>query len=354
MRRLPFVFIICLFVFVNCKGPQGDKGDKGDPGTYGTYRVNPGGDVQGSVDLASHNGGGEIVLSAGTYTLTKCIHIQASNIALRGEGTGATTLVLADGVQQSNIVVGPIAPMNPDQDPTVQPVRNVIIENMTIDGNNAGQPTENWAAPYQYINISGITIRFGQSVTVRNVIVKRGRSAGVLVEKSTDGFTLDRVEASESTFDGFSCNKSYHGLVVHSRFRQNMAAGITATCDCSDTVFSNNETSSNGSDGFFLAEAHRNVISDNVISGNADTGIYMKGPDCGVTVTGASNNAFLRNYIGSHTGHCAVYLTPITDADGRPGPGNIGIDTLYYANGVNGICTDAPGLYQDINPVVAP
>jgi parallel beta-helix repeat protein len=367
MKRIAIIILTLVFLFACGKGEQGEKGDpgatgpqgergaqgdqgtSGDPGTYATCTVSPGGDIQPCIDDVLNNGGGEVIVSAGTYTITNYIHIWGSNLALRGEGAD-TKLYLADGIQTSVIVAGPVEPMNPDEDPSLHPLTNITIENLSIDGNKDNQASEDWPAPYNYIKTSGITVRHAQSVTIRNVTVLRARSAGILVEKSTDGYIVDRVEIRESFFDGFSCNKSYHGEITNSRLSQNTAAGITATCDCSENTFSDNELFENGSHGIFFAEAHRNLITNNIMSGNLDVGIFLKGTDCGVTSTGASENYFLQNSIIS-SASCGVFLT--SAADGTPGTGNVAIETLYYQNGYDGVCNYDASLYEEIDPIIA-
>jgi parallel beta-helix repeat protein len=348
MKRMLVTFMLlscCLMV--SCGG---ETGAQGEPGSYATCSVSPNEDIQACIDQVLNNGGGEVIMRSGTYTITNSLHIWGNNLALRGEGSD-TKLFLADGAQTSVVVVGSVDTMNPDEDSSLHPVSNIIIENFSIDGNKDGQSSEDWPVPYNYIRTSGITVRYAQAITIRNVVVLRARSAGILVEKSTDGYIIDRVEVRESFFDGFSCNKSYHGDITNSRFNQNTAAGITATCDCSDNIFSDNEMLANGSDGIYFAEAHRNLVTNNYISDSSDVGIFLKGTDCGVTSTGASENYFLKNIIKS-SASCGVYLNP--ESEGAPGQGNLAVQTLYNQNAYNGVCNYDSNLYEEINPVIVP
>lgn len=324
---------------------------------YGTpCIVKPGENIQGCIDKVLNSGGGTVFVRAGTYIISKYLHIRAGNLTLQGEGA-ATEIYLADNAQTSNIVVGPITVMNPDEDLSVIPVENVVIRDLSINGNKNGQPSEAWASPYQYIMVSGITIRYAKNITISNVSVVNARSAGILVEKSTYGFLLDEVDIRESAFDGFSCNKSYNGRVTNSRFKQNTYAGITATCDCSDNIFNNNDISLNGlgstkAPGIYLAEAHRNHFSDNKIESNGDVGITLTGVDCHVTTTGASLNYFANNNISSNQS-CGIYLDS-GNQNGGPGSGNKAYSTSYHANAYNGVCNYDPALYEEINPIIVP
>ncbi len=358
MRRMVFalVFPLC-FGCLERSGPAGPKGGHGPRGGEGaTCVVEPNDNIQNCIDSVLNDGGGLVFVRAGAYTVSRYIHIWGNNLVLQGAGP-ATKIRVANGAQTSGVVVGPVSPMNPDEDPSGKPVENVVIRDLIIDGNKEGQSDESWRRPLDYIMVSGITIRYAKNVTVDNVTVINGRSAGILVEKSTDGFLLDNVNLEQSAFDGFSCNKSRHGNVTNSRFRKNLLAGITATCDCSDNIFSNNDISSNGlgsqkAPGIFLADAHGNQFSGNVIEGNGDTGITLTGPDCNVTKTGASLNYFSSNKIAANRS-CGVYLHP-KGGSGGPGGGNIAGSTFYHANTYNGVCARDSSLYRELNPIVEP
>jgi parallel beta-helix repeat protein len=322
-------------------------------GSVSTCTVKSGEDIQACIDRVLSSGGGKVFVSTGTYTISKYLHIGAGNLILKGEGA-ETIIYLADNAGTSNIVVGPITPMNPDEDSSSIPVKHVLIRDLSINGNKNNQATEAWASPYQYIMVSGITIRYAKDIRVSNVKVINGRSAGILVEKSTEGFLLDQVDIQASAYDGFSCNKSYNGIVTNSQFQQNTYAGITATCDCSKNIFSKNVISFNGltdsvkAPGIYFAEAHLNEVKDNMIEGNSDVGLFLTGADCRVTNTGASMNNFDNNQIFSNQS-CGVYLD---NKNGGPGTGNKANSTIYHANGYDGVCNYNADLYNEINPIV--
>jgi parallel beta-helix repeat protein len=321
--------------------------------------VAPGESIQQCVDGVLAGGGGTVLLLAGKHVLTSYVHIHGDDLVLGGEGS-ATVLYLSDATNTSAILVdGDPNIVNPDGVVGQQPIRNVSVRSLFIDMNKAGQTGEKWRDPYGHINMSGITIRYATNVTVRDVLVARAPSAGILVEKTTTAFVLDGIQVSESEMDGFSCNKSYQGQVVNSRLVGNIHAGFTATCDCSDNIVSNNSISGNGAGavrapGIYFAEAHRNLVADNIIKGNTDSGIILAGADCGVTPTGASLNYFVNNRITDNTGSCGVFLTPPDPNDPRRGPGvgNVATGTFYSGNSPNGICNANSSLYEDLNPIV--
>lgn len=320
----------------------------------GSCTVIPGQSIQACVDFVATQGGGTVYLRAGTHTLTTFIHLHSDNISLLGEGR-ATILFLADEANASPILIGRSPEIvNPDEEGET-PVRNISVQSLSIDANRQGQAGEFWTA-HPHISISGITIRQGENTTLRDVVVTQSPSAGILVEKSTIGFLLDAVELRESAFDGFSCNKSSLGQVVDSRLVDNVFAGLTATCDCSDNIFSNNIIADNGTDGvaapgIFFSEAHRNLVAGNLIDSNGDVGILLSGADCGVTETGASLNYFALNRVTRHAPQCGVFVSPPTTSTGGAGPGNVAFGTFYEGNECNVDGNTDPLVFEDIGPV---
>lgn len=340
-------------------GPRGDAGPQGDAGRdAASCVVAVGDDIQDCIDDVVSRGGGTVLVLAGKHELTHFVHIAGSNVILRGEGT-STRLVLLDGVNASPILVGrDPASVNPDEGSSEEPLRDIEIRDIYIDANRAGQSGEAWAQR-PHINISGITVRYAEHVSIRDVVVTSAPSAGILVEKSSTDFSLDGVEVRDSAFDGFSCNKSSEGRVVDSTFTENGAAGITATCDCSRNIISNNVIARNGTGpvkapGIYLAQANDNLVSANLIFDNGDTGVTLVGDDCLVPMSGASTNYFAANRITGN-GSCGIYLDPLK---GGPGTGNAAVGTFYSLNAVNGVCSNPPEanqssqLFLDRDPVI--
>lgn len=85
--------------------------------------------IQAAIDVVEALGFGSIYLTAGHF-VGGTITIQGSGIRLYGAGPNATTYTLANGVNNNVLVVG---------DNGVAAYNNVVLDNITIDGNKANQ-----------------------------------------------------------------------------------------------------------------------------------------------------------------------------------------------------------------------
>jgi polygalacturonase len=84
--------------------------------------------IQAQVDAIT-NAGGTIQLGAGIYTITKPIVITKSNVTIQGEGW-ATQIVISDSTPEADYGAFDI-----------RDCENIVIRDLSIDGNRAGQGT---------------------------------------------------------------------------------------------------------------------------------------------------------------------------------------------------------------------
>ncbi len=173
---------------------------------------------------------------------------------------------------------------------------NVMVKNLTIDGNKA----ENFKM--DGCNGSGVYIFKSKMVTVDNVIVKDFNGEGIswqITENVTvknseisgsgniglhpgTGSPLSTIENNDvhhNAVDGlFICWRVHHSKVSGNRFYDNGRFGICTGHKDTDVLFENNHIYENGSDGINLRgerainAPHRNTFKNNIIENNGKNG----------------------------------------------------------------------------------
>ncbi|WP_148864578.1 right-handed parallel beta-helix repeat-containing protein [Marinobacter fonticola] len=208
-----------------------------------------------------------VCLAAGEFQLDGMLHLERSNVTLRGAGPDATTLRLREGVSSPVLVLGDVHHQEPDMT-----VRNVTVEDLAIRGRaNAG---EEFNSERPYLSNSALIVRRGENIELTDLDIRDCRSACVLTEyHSSDVRIADNVIAG-AKWDGISLNRAGPTRVVGNIVRDNTAAGITVEY-LNNSEISNNVVTDNGSHGIYLADAEHNRFADNRIAGNAEAGVFL-------------------------------------------------------------------------------
>jgi parallel beta-helix repeat protein len=145
--------------------------------------------------------GGTVQVPAGVYKLGSHIAIPFSNITLQGAGSALTSLKLAPGVNDSQLVVG-LSSFNPN-------VSGDVVQNLTLDGNhNAGYffgiamvqgsnmkfdhlTVQNESEDGIYLGNSGCLV--SENCTVSNCLIQNNGRNGIDV-----GFAINTVITGNS------------------------------------------------------------------------------------------------------------------------------------------------------------
>ena len=135
--------------------------------------------INDAINYLSSNGGGLLKLN-GVFTISSPIVIK-SNIILSGNGS-STKIVIADN-----------ANINAIENPSAEPITDVVIQNITIDGNRSNQSS----------NGIGINIGYGvakSNITIRNVKIINMLSHAIWVDGSVSpkNILIDNVYISNS------------------------------------------------------------------------------------------------------------------------------------------------------------
>jgi hypothetical protein len=203
-------------------------------------------EIQKALDSLPKSGG-EVVLAAGIFEVTRPIVLQRDNQTLCGAGA-ATVLRLADGANCPVIIMG--EPVNhPDQ------VRCLRVSDLFIDGNRAHQNRECWRLQGEGSEIrnNGITVQNVSDSMVEHVTTAHCRSGGLVTTLNTRRFTARDLNSYDNEFDGLACFLTEDCVFTNLYLHDNLdGAGISL-------------------DGNF----NHNIIADAILAGN-DLGIFMR------------------------------------------------------------------------------
>ncbi|MFT4046388.1 MAG: right-handed parallel beta-helix repeat-containing protein [Solimonas sp.] len=225
-----------------------------------------GGDIGAAIAALPDDGHDmTICLAAGEYRLRAFVPVTRDGVTLRGAGP-RTVLRMQDGVAQPLIVVGDWRTEQP-----AQPVRDVTIEKMKLIG---GSADHEFMPEHPYLSNSGIVVRRGENIALRDLELDACRSACILTERETRGVTIERDKVVGAIWDGVSFNRSAQITLRDNEIRGNTAAGITAE-HLEDSTISGNRISGNGSHGIYLSDSLRNRVADNRIEDNRHAGVFL-------------------------------------------------------------------------------
>ncbi len=234
-------------------------------------RVRPGEDLQNAIDGLPENDQHQTVcLDAGTYRLSEMVVIARSNLTLRGqgrEGQEATLLQMKEGVPSPVLVLGDAYQREPQN-----PIRQVTVERLAIRGAASAEREFKPALPY--LSNSGLIVRRGEGIVLRDLDIRRCRSACLLTEYHSRDVLIENNTISQAEWDGLSFNRAGPTRIVGNLINNNVAAGITVEY-LQDSEIADNVIADNGSHGLYLADAVQNRISNNLIKNNQLAGVFL-------------------------------------------------------------------------------
>jgi parallel beta-helix repeat protein len=258
-----------------------------------TVRLSPGGDVQRAIDRLPARTGGRVCLGPGDFRLRRFVSIRRHGVTLSGEGP-KTILRLDAGVDSPVIVIGDHARETPRY-----ATAHVTIERLAVVGGGSGGSETHREWPY--LTNSGVVVRSGRNVTIRDLDVSRCRSACILTEKETRDVAIEGNRIAGSVWDGISLNRTARARLAGNVVRDNGAAGITVE-HLVDSLIRSNLVIANRTHGIYLSDSYRNRFLDNHVGDNVLSGVFLT---CAVRVrtppvacwrdSMSQANAFARN-----------------------------------------------------------
>ncbi|WP_203234883.1 right-handed parallel beta-helix repeat-containing protein [Modicisalibacter coralii] len=238
------------------------------PGSDCDRLVRPGENLRLVVDGLPDNGKHQTVcLGEGTFVLQDMLTLGRDNLTLRGQGREATVLQLADGTSSPVLVLGDARHQVPQR-----PIRQVTVTDLAIRGGGAGG--SEFRPDLPYLSNSGLVVRRGEQITLRNLDVRHCRSACLLTEHHSRDVTIADNYVSDAQWDGISLNRAGPTTIVGNTIEHNVAAGITVEY-LQDSEVRDNVITDNGTHGIYLADAEHNTFSNNAISDNRQAGVFL-------------------------------------------------------------------------------
>ncbi len=269
--------------------------------------------------------GGKVYLAEGTYTIAASISVP-NNTTLSGAGSG-TVITIPNGVNATFTAV--------TNTTTGGNGTGVVIQDLKLDGNKAGQgagnygmygitfngmgsgtlpggkisnvSVVNWYGNGAFLwTYAGIYIAAGQRNTISNVVVHGNTNNGINITGTYNTVTGSdftgnnygiHLVANNNTVTGNSASANTAIGIYLETASQNTVSGNVATANTnqniyllnssSNTVSGNQALGSSSSDGIGIASTSTyNIVSSNIVQANSAGGIYLGSPATNNTITG--------------------------------------------------------------------
>lgn len=310
-----------------------------DFGALGDGVADDTGAILSTVDALNAAGGGSIYLPAGVYVVTQEIQL-ISNTQMYGDGIGATIITLPDALNHD--VIGIVRTLDYETTPIVS---NVLVRDLTIDGNRQNQSEGSQFGFY----CGSKTPRRHFQITAWRVEVRNCKGYGFDPHEWTermyilecishgnerDGFTLDGIVdgvirgciAYNNDRHGFNIiTNTFNTIVSQCIAHNNGVNGFTVQNGAYAIQITTSLAYSNEGDGIYCIGVNDNQITNNQIALNRENGIRIRG--CArTTITG---NRLRDNSQGEHDKFNEIIL----DDDDTLGT----VDTAVIANHIT--CT---------------
>lgn len=300
--------------------------------------------IQAALDAVAGHTGGAVSLSSGTFTVIGtgtaadgALRI-GSETTLQGAGIAQTIIKLADGSTGVTGIVrtdsGAVLP-----DGSVSTTTNVVIQNLSIDGNKAhttGDTDGFYSGP------APGTGQADSNITLERIEIMNASRYGFDPHEQTSGLTISNSVAHDNGLDGFAIDfcsnvqlindtaygNGRHGFnivtgssnvsIINPDAHDNGGSGIVVqTGDNEIRSFTNHVTISGGQiannaiDGIDVHQATDVVIDQVAISGNGADGISL----AGVERVDLSSNMITNIPAGSQAVQIGGYLQDFADSD---------------------------------------
>lgn len=239
-----------------------------------TVAVSEADDQAISVAIASlPEGGGIVELGTGTFLIQRPIILDRDGIELRGQGP-ETVLFLAAQADCPVLIIGSIST------PTHRMVREVTVRDLVIDGNREEQRYECYGGHCDERNLTalrnnGITVRGAEKILLENVVTRRTRSGGVVLEKTCRQIRITGLESYDNEFDGLAAYETEESVFTRLNLHHNRSAGFSFDWRFNRNYIADSTASNNGSQGIFMRDSIGNIFERLTLQENGEQGIFM-------------------------------------------------------------------------------
>jgi parallel beta-helix repeat protein len=175
-------------------------------------------------------------------------------------------------------------------------VRDLKVENLTLDGNRDLQDMECWLGPCDsggvtYIRNNAITIRGVHGAKIKNVRALRARSGGMVTERDCAKLHVDGLVAKDNYFDGFAGYKTTDSLFENLDLSENLGAGVSLDIHFHGNTFKNSKLNKNMDVGIFMRDSNDNTFYGLTLQDSGSHGVFCAQVEDQVS-TGPKNNIF--------------------------------------------------------------
>jgi len=293
-----------------------------------------GAEIQAALDSLP-DAGGEVVLPAGTFPVSRPIVLRRNNQALCGVGR-ATILRLTDGANCPVVIMG---------EPVNQPRRTIShlqVSGLFIDGNRLHQDQELWQRTSQGTEIhnNGVTVQGVDDSVVTQVTCARCRSGGLVTTLGVRRLTVQNFEAFDNEFDGLACYLTKDCRFVNLNLHDNPGAGISLDLDFDHNSVVNAVLTANDL-GIFMRASCGNRFQNITIRRSRHFGVfiaqtevatpqgcrplahsqctdnlftYMQATNCGGPAFHVNDSSCVNNVVANTTGGAGLNRGPRTAA----------------------------------------
>ena len=213
--------------------------------------------------------GGEVALSEGRYLIRAPIVLRKDHQTLRGRGV-STVLYLVDDANCPVVIIGsPIAPAK-------EPVKDVRLADLLIDGNRANQQQEVWRLLSDGAGVynNGVDVWGTDQATVEHVVCCHCRSGGMVATAGTRRLAVRDFTAFDNQFDGLACYLTEDSDFSHLNLHNNLSAGISLDLDFNHNVIRDAVLTGNDL-GVFMRQSRSNVFEALTIRESRHHGVFM-------------------------------------------------------------------------------
>lgn len=288
-------------------------------------------------------GGGVVELGPGTFIITRPIILDRDGVELRGQGR-ETLLRLAARANCPVVLIGSI------HTPVGRVVRRITVRQLAVDGNRLEQDFECYGGPCDERELTalrnnGITIRGAEDILVEDVLTRRARSGGVVLEKECSRVRLNRLESTDNEFDGVAAYETEDCEFTFLNLHHNRSAGFSFDWRFIRNRVADCTASDNGSQGIFMRDSRWNTFERVTLQRNGEQGVFIaETPE--ILGTACRRNRFIQAVITDNR-------TQGLRINDRSCESNQLEDSLVKDNRLEDISLAVPGLLEIQRPQAA-
>lgn len=219
------------------------------------------------------------ILPPGIIVLEEPIILKSGDKLIGAEQ--GTTLFVKDGGNFPAVIVGDIA-----DEPQFE-TKNVLISNLTIDGNREKQTVEIWKD--SHIRNNGISVRRASDIKIENVTVKRARSGGIVLERGSRRISVDNCVLEDNEWDGLAAYQTEECLLTNLKIVNNNAAAASFDLEFNNNLAANWEMKGNKRHGIFMRFSKGNRF-ENMCIHDGESGVFLAESE--LPNSAAKNNIF--------------------------------------------------------------